>query len=169
MPTHRATRIYINLSSFQKNLHLIRNVIGKQTKIMGVVKADAYGHGAIEIAKAAINAGADFLGVGVIGEGIELRKQGFEIPILVLGGVFIEEIPDLINYQLATTISNSSTAQSLSKYSVKTGSTAYIHLKIDTGMGRMGVTMDNYMELLKEVTSLPALQIEGNRACGHDV
>ncbi len=161
MATHRATRAYVNLSSFRNNFRLIKNIVGNQTKVMAVVKADAYGHGAIECSKTAVNAGADLLGVGVIGEGIELRKQGFELPILVLGGVFNEEIPDLLNYRLATTISNSSIAQSISKHALKSGHPAYIHLKIDTGMSRMGVTMNNYMELLKQTTSLPGLQLQG--------
>ncbi len=165
MATHRATRAYVNLSSFQNNLRLIKNIVGKKTKIMAVVKADAYGHGAVECSKAAIEAGADLLGVGVIGEGIELRKHGIELPILVLGGVFIEEIPDLLHYRLETTISNSSTAQSLSKHAEKIGSLAKVHLKIDTGMSRIGATMDDYMQLLKETTSLPGLQLQG--ICTH--
>ena len=165
MATHRATRAYVNLSAFQNNLQLIKSIVGPQTKTMAVVKADAYGHGAIECAKAAVDAGANLLGVGVIGEGIELRKQGLELPIVVLGGIFIEEIPDLLQYNLATTISNSSIAQSLSKQAEKTGTPARVHLKIDTGMSRMGVSMDGYMELLKETTSLPGLQLEG--VCTH--
>ncbi len=165
MATHRATRAYVNLSLFQNNLRLIKDIVGSQTKTMAVVKADAYGHGAIECAKAAIDTGADLLGVGVIGEGIELRKQGFELPILVLGGVFIDEIPDLLHYGLSTTISNSSIAQALSKQAQKVGNPAYVHLKIDTGMSRMGVSIDDYMKLLKETTSLPGLQLEG--ICTH--
>jgi alanine racemase len=165
MATHRATRAYVNLSLFQSNLRLIKSIVGPQTKTMAIVKADAYGHGSEECAKAAVDAGANLLGVGVIGEGIELRKQGLELPIVVLGGVFIEEIPDLLHYRLSTTISNSSITQALSKHAQKIGSPAYIHLKIDTGMSRMGVSMDGYMKLLKETTSLPGLQLEG--VCTH--
>jgi len=165
MATHRATRAYVNLALFQSNLRLIKSIVGPQTKTMAVVKADAYGHGAVECAKAAVDAGANLLGVGVIGEGIELRKQGLELPIVVLGGDFIEEIPDLLHYGLSTTISNSSIAQALSKHAQNIGIPAYVHLKIDTGMSRMGVSMGDYMELLKETTSLPGLKLEG--ICTH--
>ncbi len=165
MATHRATHAYINLSLFQNNLRLIKSIVGPQIKIMAVVKADAYGHGAVQCAKAAVDAKADLLGVGVIEEGIELRNQGLELPIVVLGGIFIEEIPDLLRYRLSTTISSSSTIQSLSQHAQKTGQPAYVHLKIDTGMSRMGVSMEGYMELLKKTNALPGIYLEG--ICTH--
>ena len=165
MATHRATRAYVNLSIFQSNLNLIKSIVGPQVKTMAVVKADAYGHGAIPCARAAVSIETDLLGVGVIEEGIELRKNGVELPIVVLGGVFIDEIPDLLHYRLSTTVSNSVTVHSISKQAEKTGKPANIHLKIDTGMSRMGVNVEDYMGLLTEIIALPYINLEG--ICTH--
>ena len=88
MAHHRATRAEINLDALRQNLGAVRSVLGPGVTVMAVVKADAYGHGAIPCAKAVLEAGATYLGVGVIEEGIELRESGIQAPILVMGGIY---------------------------------------------------------------------------------
>ena len=95
MAHHRATRAEIDLQAFQHNLQTLRKYLDPQTQIMAVVKADAYGHGAIPCARIAVENGADYLGAGVIEEGIELRENGLNAPILILGSIFPDEAEDL--------------------------------------------------------------------------
>ena len=98
MVHHRATHAEINLDALRKNLGTLKTVLGSRVNVMAVVKADAYGHGAVPCAEAALEAGAAFLGVGVIEEGIELRESGIHAPILIMGGSFADEAADLLQY-----------------------------------------------------------------------
>ena len=139
MALHRATIAEIDLIAFRQNFQLLRSRLKAQVKIMAVVKADGYGHGAIPCAQTAVEAGTDFLGVGVIEEGIELRKNGIQTPILVMGGVFPDEAKDLIYYQLSSTIYEEKQLDALGLEAARLNKTASIHLKIDTGMSRLGV------------------------------
>ena len=95
MTENRATFAEINLDSFRYNLHSIKPLIGPDVGTMAIIKADAYGHGAIQCARAAIKEQVDYLGVGIIQEGIELRENGITSPILILGGIYPNEIEDV--------------------------------------------------------------------------
>ena len=138
MAKHRATVAEIDLSAFRHNLKAIRSLLAPKVKIMAVVKADGYGHGAVPCAKAALEAGADWLGVAILEEGIELRENGVSAPILVMGGIFPNEVADLIRHYLSTSVSTLPLAESLSQEAEKQGKTVGVHLKVDTGMGRLG-------------------------------
>ena len=107
MTENRATFAEINLDSFRHNLHSIKSLIGPDVGTMAIIKADAYGHGAIQCAHAAIKEQVDYIGVGIIQEAIELRENGITSPILILGGIYPNEIEDLIEYNLSTSLSNS--------------------------------------------------------------
>ena len=104
MAHHRATRAEINLKAFKHNLQNLKKILGPNTGIMAIIKADAYGHGAIPCAKAALECGVQYLGAGVIQEGIELRKNGITDPILILGSIFLDESADLVHHDLATIV-----------------------------------------------------------------
>ena len=161
MAHHRATRAEINLKAFKHNLQNLKTALGSKTDIMAVIKADAYGHGALPCAKAAIESGVGYLGAGVIEEGIELRKNGIRGPILILGGIFPDEVADLVHHNLSTMLYTSHLAEALSKEGGKQGKTINIHIKVDTGMNRLGVLPENLLALTEKICSLPNLKIEG--------
>jgi alanine racemase len=161
MAHHRATCAKIDLQAFRHNFQNLRNHISPQTRIMAVVKADAYGHGALPCARVAIECGANYLGVGVIEEGIEFRQSGLDIPILILGSIFPDEAEDLVRHDLATIVCTLPLAQALAKEAEKQNKTASVHIKVDTGMNRLGVMPENLPELLNQIRNLPNLKIEG--------
>ena len=161
MAHHRATRAEIDLQAFRHNFQNLRNYISPQTRIMAIVKADAYGHGALPCARIAVESGADYLGAGVIEEGIEFRQSGLDTPILILGSIFPDEAEDLIRHDLATIVCTLPLAQALAKEAGKQNKTASVHIKVDTGMNRLGVLPNNLPELLNQIRNLPNLKIEG--------
>ena len=161
MAHHRATRAEIDLQAFRHNFQNLRSHISPQARIMAVVKADAYGHGALPCARVAVECGADYLGAGVIEEGIELRQSGLDAPILILGSIFPDEAEDLVRHDLATIVCTLPLAQALAKEAEKQNKTASVHIKVDTGMNRLGVLPENLPELLNQIRNLPNLKIEG--------
>jgi len=160
MAHHRATRAEINLKAFKHNLQNLKALLGSETGIMAVIKADAYGHGALPCAKAAVEAGVDYLGAGVIEEGIELRKNGIKDPILILGSIFPDETADLVRYNLSTILCTPHLAEALSREARKQNKTVNIHIKVDTGMNRLGVLPENLLALTEKIGNLPNLKIE---------
>ena len=160
MAHHRATRAEINLKAFKHNLQNLKTILDPNTGIMAVIKADAYGHGAIPCAKAAVESGVDFLGAGVIEEGIELRENGITDPILILGSIFADEAADLVRHNLSTILCTPSLAEALSKEGEKQGKTVNLHIKVDTGMNRLGVHPENLLALVEKIGTLPNLKLE---------
>lgn len=165
MEHHRATRAEINLEAFRHNLRFLRSVAGSSVKIMAVVKADAYGHGAVPCAQAAVEAGADYLGVGFMEEGVELREGGIKTPILVMGGIFPEDIDEIIQHDLAATLYSAALAEAVSRRAGKAEKPVKVHIKVDTGMGRLGVTTDDFPCLVEQVSQNKYLELEG--VCTH--
>jgi alanine racemase len=161
MAHHRATRAEIDLQAFRHNFQNLRSHISPQTRIMAIVKADAYGHGALPCARVAVECGANYLGVGVIEEGIELRQSGLDAPILILGSIFPDEAEDLVHHDLATIVCTLPLAQALAKEAEKQNKTTSVHIKVDTGMNRLGILPENLPELLNQICNLPNLNIEG--------
>jgi alanine racemase len=161
MAHHRATRAEIDLQAFRHNFQNLRKLIASKTRIMAVVKADAYGHGGLPCARVAVECGADYLGAGVIEEGIEFRKSGLDTPILILGSIFPDEAEDLVRHDLSTIVCTQSLAQALAKEAEKQNKTALVHIKVDTGMNRLGVLPENLSALLNQIRNLPNLKIEG--------
>ena len=160
MAHHRATHAEINLKAFKQNLQNLKIILGSSTGIMAVIKADAYGHGALASARAAVESGIDYLGAGVIEEGIELRKNGIENPILILGSIFPDEVADLVQHNLSTIICTPNLAEVLSREAKKQGKVINIHIKVDTGMNRLGVLPENLLSLTDKICKLPNLKIE---------
>ena len=137
-------RVYtkINLDNIQKNMQTVRRKFGDDMLIMGIVKANAYGHGAVEVAKALAQFGADMLGVAAIDEAVELRENGIDTPILILGQIFRQDYATAIENDITCTVVDIVTAQGLSKKAQELGKVAKVHIKIDTGMGRIGFQPD---------------------------
>jgi alanine racemase len=161
MANHRATVAEIDLNAFKHNLKGIRSLLAPKVKIMAVVKADGYGHGAVPCAKAALQAGADWLGVAILEEGVELRKNGVTGPILVMGGIFPNEVDDLIRHDLSTSVSILALAETLSVQAGKQGKTVGVHLKVDTGMGRLGMSPESLLPFVERIQPLKNLRLEG--------
>ena len=158
--TLRPTRVEINLRNLDNNLNVIRKIVGKR-KIMAIVKANAYGHGLIEISKRLVKDGIDYIGVAFVEEAIRLREEGIETPILVLGAIDNDQIPLFLQNNIEITGSSIEKLQAISKYAKDLGITANVHLKIDTGMNRIGVQWDRVEEFLQTVFTLPNIKITG--------
>ena len=161
MVIYRATSAQVDLEAFQHNLRIIKSIVDPNVATMAIIKADAYGHGAIPCARAALKEGVNYLGVGIIQEGIELRESGISSPILILGGVYPNELEDLIKYYLSTSLSNSKLAQAISKKAELAGKNVGVHIKVDTGMGRLGVQPKDFTCLLDSVMNYKNLKLEG--------
>ena len=158
----------INLKSLEKNVEILRTQISKQTKFLAVVKANAYGHGLIEIAKKLEECKVDMFGVATVEEAIKLRQNQIEIPILVLGQSSPELIDLICDNEITQTIENIEIAQNFSKFAQNKNKTVKIHIKIDTGMGRLGFYWPEdeesklkTAEEIKNVCHFPGLKIEG--------
>ncbi len=148
----------INLSNFENNLNELKKFISPNVNFMQIVKADAYGHGAFEISKKAIQCGASFLGVANVQEGMLLRYQGIKIPILILSPSMENEINLIIENNLIPAVSSFDFAQKLaqtSPFKIK------VHINIDTGMGRSGISYARAIEEINKIREIKNLEIEG--------
>lgn len=158
----RPTWVEINLDNLAYNIREIRKITKKDTLITAVVKANAYGHGSIEAAKIFLANGADRLAVATLSEAIELRKAKIYAPILVLGYIPKSQYPLAIKWNISQTIYNYESAKILSNISQDLGEKSIIHIKIDTGMGRLGfLPKDDSVEDIVKISQLPNLEIEG--------
>ena len=152
----------INLDAIAHNVRSIKKLVGEKTKILCVVKANAYGHGFFETAKTMIENGADALGVATFEEGRQLRLSGFLEPILVLGSVNTSLAADMIKYDISATISDEMLARAMSKAAILQNKLAKFHIKIDTGMSRLGFSADDEsIKKIAEICKLPNVCPEG--------
>jgi alanine racemase len=156
-----STSVEIDLDALGHNIELVRSRTGAEQRILLVVKADAYGHGAVEIARAAVKSGVDMFGVATLHEGIELRQAGIEAPILILSPPMENETGDIIEYGLACSVPSLSVARALSRVCVDRGRQGAVHVEVDTGMGRSGVGTDQALPFITAVGKLPGLTLEG--------
>lgn len=151
----------INLDNLRHNFREVKKLV-KDKKIFGVIKADGYGHGVIEIARVLKQEGVDAFAVAVITEAIELRRNGFMEEILVLGYTPSTFSDTIVENNISQTIFDYESAKSLSKEAKKQEKIAKIHIKIDTGMGRIGLLdNDNIVKEIEEIKALPNIKIEG--------
>jgi len=158
---YRPTWVEIDLNALEYNFRQIRSFIRPKTKIMACVKADAYGHGAVPVSKRLASLGVDYLGVASIDEAIMLRKEKIRTPILVLGMVLPTYTSPLFKYDIAQTVCTRELAQALNQQSKYYKKPAKIHLKVDTGMGRLGFAYLEAFDFIKEIAKLKFLRIEG--------
>ena len=157
----RPTVAEINLDALSYNFNQIRKRIGKEAKILAVVKANAYGHGAVRISLELENVEVDFLGVATCEEGIELRKAHITTPIIILGGFFKGQCKYADEYDLIPVIYNLASAKELSRCARKSNNRIKIHVKIDTGMGRLGILPSETKVFFQHLVRLNNLEIEG--------
>lgn len=152
----------INLDAIAHNIKQIKKITDSGTCIMAIVKADAYGHGAVEVSKVALYNGASALGVAISDEGIQLRQNNIHVPVLVLGYTPEAKIEEAVKYNLLLTVFTYQTAELISKSAVKLNTIARIHIKIDTGMGRIGfLPTAKSKEIIKKINKLDNIEIEG--------
>jgi len=161
MEPFRPTFAEIDLKKLRKNICAIKGSLSARTKLMAIVKANAYGHGAIEIAKTAELAKADYLGVASLGEALELRSSSVKSPILVLSEIDHAYVERVIDAKITQTVYTYELAQLLSDTAKQKSARAKIHIKIDTGMSRVGVLPDKALDLVKRISVLPNIEIEG--------
>lgn len=155
------TWVEINLDALGCNFDAVRETLPENIKILAVVKANAYGHGAIGVAKF-LEDKADYLAVAATDEALELRKNGVNCPILILGHIPYGDYDNIVKYNVTPTISDFYEAELLSKAAVKAGVTVPLHIAVDTGMNRIGFKCDDAsIEEIKKIKKLPNIEIEG--------
>ena len=154
--------IEVNLKNFKHNLNVIKSyMISPRTSLMVIVKGNAYGHGAIEISKYAIENSADYLGVAFINEGIKLRKAKITAPIIVLRDAPSELIKDAIENNLILSVSSFQYVKNISKISCQLNKISKIDINVNTGMNRLGIYYNNAVSKIIEISSLPNIKIHG--------
>lgn len=152
----------INLDAIGNNIREIRRRIKTETQLLAVVKADAYGHGSEEVAKVCLYNGADQLAVATCDEGVQIRQWSIQVPILILGNTVEGQLETVINYELTQTVFRYETAKLMSDIAVKLNKTALVHIKIDTGMSRIGfLPTDNSIDEIEKIFALPNLKVTG--------
>lgn len=161
MKFYRPTFAEIDLGAVRYNLRKIKEIVGCGTKILGVVKADAYGHGMNEVSKAIVKEGVSYLGVASLDEARELRRIGIKQNIIVLGSILPEEAKGVLKFNVAQTVSCLRMAKVLSKLGQEKNKKIKIHIKIDTGMGRIGFWHEEAIGFIKNITSLKNIIIDG--------
>lgn len=156
------THVQIHLNNIRANIEAIRQRIGPSPKILIAVKANAYGHGAVKVSQMAEKIGVDFLGIATVPEGIELRQAGIRLPILKFGPTFQQEVHAAVENEITLAICDETAAFDTQKICASLGKKHPVHLKIDTGMGRVGVTPQAASELAKFIEyKCTSLYLEG--------
>jgi len=152
--------VEIDLAALTHNVKQLKNLLSPQTELMAVVKADAYGHGAVAVSQTVLSAGASWLGVATIPEGIELREAGIEAPILLLGATHTaQQVKAIAQWQLQPTICTAKQALIFSEVLVSLNQSLPVHAKLDTGMSRLGAPWQEATEFVQLVKGLPNLKL----------
>jgi len=154
------TWVEVDLDQLTRNLQNIRKRLHEHVKILLTVKADAYGLGSVQVAEAASGL-VEVFGVATLDEALELKEAGIKNRILILSPILASEIPTVVYAGLAATMSSSDLAAELSRYAVEHGKEVEIHVEVDTGMGRTGVSVEAAREEIRHIASLPNLKLEG--------
>ncbi len=161
MPVPRPTRAEIDLAALRHNFQEVLGAVGRGCDVLAVVKADAYGHGVGHVAPALAAAGARLFGVALVEEGVALRRLGIEQPILVLGGVFPGQEAEILTHRLTPVLYDLNGARRLNSAARNAGQAIDYHLKVDTGMGRLGFRVETLGEVLPVLKQLKSLHMVG--------
>ncbi len=153
--------IEIDSSALTHNISQFRWLIGKKRKLLATVKANAYGHGILEVTKVALKAGADWLGVHSIEEGLFLRKKKVDCPILVLGYVSLDELEQAVRYDLRLTVYNPETIGRLIELASRLDRKIRLHVKVETGTHRQGIREEDFFSFVGKILRPPDLILEG--------
>lgn len=154
-----STWVEVNLGAIENNIRLTRKIC--QTDIMAIVKANGYGHGSVGVSQAALRSGATWLGVARVREGLELRQAGLECPLLLLGYTPPNKVESAIRNQLSMTVWEAQQVDQIAKIGHACKETARLHLKIDTGMGRIGVKPTEAINLARQIMQTAGVTLEG--------
>ncbi|MCX5682295.1 MAG: alanine racemase [Planctomycetota bacterium] len=157
----RPTYAEIDLRAIRRNFRALKSRLQSGVRMLAIIKADAYGHGAAAVGLALEKAGADMFGVALVEEGVALRKAGLRAPILVMGIAPEDEVVEAMRSDLAVTVDSVATAAALQRHAVACGCTARVHLKIDTGMNRLGLRAEAVPEAAVLVAGMDHLKLEG--------
>lgn len=158
---YRPTWAEVNLNNLAHNFKQLKVMLHPKTRILVTVKADAYGHGLIPVARKLIDCGVDFLGVASIDEGIRLRKSGINLPILILGLILKEDIAPVFKFNLTCTVCDTVLAQELNAFARNKRRKLNVHIEVDTGMGRIGVLHQDALKLILNIHKMKHLFVEG--------
>jgi len=161
----RPAWLEIDTDAITHNVKLVRDFVGAETKVLAVVKANGYGHGLVEAAEASLRGGAAMLGVAILDEAAALRDAGITAPILVMGPVLPEEAEDAVSLGCQLVVADVDTPIALSSAAQKLGRTVSVHLKVDTGMNRVGVRPEDAGIVGHAIANLPGIQLVG--LCSH--
>jgi len=151
----------VDLAALRHNYGELRACVRPDNKVLAVVKADAYGHGLLPVARTLVKAGADYLGVATLEEGITLRQSGFTLPILLLMGILPFEAKTVVNHNLEVAVYRQDVAQALDAAAAELGLPAKIHLKVDTGMGRLGLLPYEVLPFLESLADNRNMEVLG--------
>ncbi len=161
-PQYRGTYIQVDLDAVAHNVRLLKKETAKDRHMLAVVKANAYGHGIVQVARVALENGADYLGVAIPEEGETLRNAGITAPVLVLGGVNEKGAAASVKMDLIQTVFDTERIYMLEKAALEQHKTAQVHLKIDSGMGRIGVrSVEGVQAILEALEKCPHVQLTG--------
>lgn len=149
----------IDLEAIRQNTRELLRI--SQTEVMAIVKANGYGHGAAEIALAAVSAGASWCGVARLEEAIALRRAGLNCQILVLGYTSPDRVDDAVNNKISLTVYDRQVGEYYAEKAKKLKERLHLHIKVDTGMGRLGISPDSAMEFIEHLSKQPQLNVEG--------
>ena len=155
------TWVEINLDAIANNVKNIKELIGEKKELMAVLKGNAYGHDVLETSSIVLNNGASRLAVARLEEGIFLRKAGIVVPILILGLTLKQQAELLVSYSITPTVSEYGTIEKLSESAFKKDKKVKVHLKVDTGMGRIGIFSHDILRFIKRIRALKTVEIEG--------
>lgn len=158
---HRPTWVEIDLRALRYNLLALHEWVGPRVKILGIVKADAYGHGDYEVSKVLLNHGVEMLGVAILEEAVQLRERGIQAPLLLLGGIFGEQIDTLLHYDITPTVYDIKLAGALSSAAQRLHKVLKVHVYVDTGMGSIGVRYGKAVQFITGIKDMKNLSIEG--------
>ncbi len=154
-------RVIIDLSALVHNLNQVKKLVGRETKIMGVVKSDAYGHGMVPVSRVLEENGIDSLGVAFLHEALELRDKGLKSPIVILCGIETrEDAREVVDKGLTPVLYDLAPAEALAEACDRSGKRIRIHLKVDTGMGRLGIPDSDLLPLMRKFKALKPLHLE---------
>ena len=157
----RPTWAEIDLDAVGHNVRELKRHIGRRVNLLVVVKANAYGHGAVQVARTVLENGASWLGVARVDEGIQLRRTGLVCPVLVLGYASPWEAEQIVEHRLTPTVNTRQLALAVSSASLARGTITPVHVKVDTGLTRFGLLPGEAVDFVKSVVSLPGLDFEG--------
>ena len=157
----RPTWVEIDLGAIADNMRRLRRIAGEEVAIVAALKADAYGHGAIKVARTVLSNGADMLGVACLSEAAVLRRADITAPVLVLGYTPAWQARDAVLSQVTTTVFSLDVAEALSRAAVDLKSEVRVHVKVDTGMARLGLLPRQVLPFMREIQDLPGLVVEG--------